>query len=232
MPTAWVHPSTQELIDHLRPRYPVQIRFLIEGGKLREEDGWGNVVAHCLIQAAALEELGEMLDLHPSYTRVFAEVAAAHDGLKRLERRPEDFTHDEANHAYALEHEALPTEKHLNQMKALNPRFHLLVRDGKATLHQKIQFYVDDVASPSEAQLIPFDERIDEVSARNPDPEPEVEAELGRPYWEAERELGHEVEREIWELLRPGLHELSQPEDIPGILQRSINHVVCGRWAE
>lgn len=215
-------PTTQQLIDALQPKYEPQIRFLLEGGKLYEEDGWGNVVGHCLIQAVAMEALGEILDLHPRYTRVMAEVAAAHNGLKRFDRRPDDFTDEEKKRVVELEGQALPTDSHWEQMDALNPRFHLLVKNGKATLKQKLQFYVDDIASPEGDKLIPFDERIDEVSARNPNPEPEVEQELGRPYWEAERELGHKVERELWEMLREKGVFLAKPQDIPEFLNLEI----------
>lgn len=215
-------PTTQQLIDYLQPRYPNQIRFLLEGGKLREEDGWDNVVGHCLNQAAAMEVLGELLDLHPRYTRVMAEVAAAHDGLKRFDRRPDDFTDEEKKRAIELQGEALPTKLHWELMDALNPHFHLLVKRGKAGLKQKLQFYVDDIASPDGDKLILFDERIAEVSARNPDPEPEVEKELGRPYWEAERDLGHEVERELWHLLRTKGVPIAKTRDIPEFLNLEI----------
>lgn len=215
-------PTTQQLIEFLQPRYPAQIRFLFEGGKLYEKDGWDNVVGHCLIQAAAMEILGELLDLHPRYTRVMAEVAAAHNGMKRFDRRPDDFTADEKKRAIELQGEALPTELHWELMDALNPHFHLLVKRGKAGLKQRLQFYVDDIASPDGDKLIPFDERIDEVSARNPNPEPEVEQELGRPYWEAERELGHKVEWELWEMLRTKGVPIAKPRDIPEFLNREI----------
>jgi hypothetical protein len=73
-------------------------------------------------------------------------------------------------------------------------------------------------------KLVSFDERIDEVAARNPDPEPEVAKKLGRPYWDVEREVGRRVETMLFAIIRARhvLLGLKRQEDIPYMIMSEI----------
>ncbi len=181
----------RELFRYVEAKYPHEHRLVIEGGKLTDE--WTNVAGHCFIQAVAHEVIGGLLGLdHESVGRL-ARVAACHDWKKRLEKRPGDFS--EADEARAEQYlAAAAPDKGL--MNALNPWFLPLVFQGEASFLQLLQFLVDDMAMNGE--FVTFDERVEEAEKRNPDPEPEMRKLLGRPYWKAERDVGHSVERMVF----------------------------------
>lgn len=155
---------------------------------------WNNVARHCLIQAAAVEELGELLGFPADVIDQMARVAIMHDARKRIDKwecagkKTNEFTKEEVREFDVLFAEVNPAP---DLVSALSSWFLPKVLLGKVSFFQLVQFLVDDMAKGEE--IVPFDERIDEVSARNPNPDPEVEKLLGRPYWDVEREIGHRV---------------------------------------
>jgi len=174
--------------------FPSQYGLVISGGKLIGD--WGNVARHCFVQTVAAEEMADLLGLSHQEKLLLASVAACHDWEKRLQRKSTDFTDEEKKDAQVLFQAAHPDAM---LMGALTPYFLLKVLAGEASFLQLIQFLIDDMAKGDE--FVSFDERIDEVSARNPNPEPEVQEELGRPYWDVEREIGHGVEKMVYAIL-------------------------------
>jgi len=141
-------------------------------------------------------------------------VAACHDWEKRLQKKPADFTADEKADAQALCRLANPD---LVLMGALCPRFLLEVVAGRATFLQLIQFLIDDMTMGD--KFVSFNERINEVSKRNPNPEPEVQEALGRPYWNVEREVGHDVERVVYAIFKA---RRIISGDIAGVINRRL----------
>ncbi len=174
---------------------------MLDHGKLNrdsETEDWSNVRRHCLIQAAAWEILGPLLGLTERTTLLLANVAACHDWEKRISKPQQAnfFTDDERRTAYTALDRLLQigaVDKTL--FDCLTPRFNLRVLRGEATFLELLQWYVDDIARGDE--LVPFLDRIAEVAARNPDPEPELMPELEkfgfRQYWDSEISIGTRV---------------------------------------
>ena len=181
--------------EYVKTQYTMSYDCVVKGGKLIGD--WQNVANHCFTQAVAAEALADLLGL-PGYLKTtLARVAACHDWAKRLEKRPHDFSYQERETAMVL-FSGLNIDFGL--MGALTPSFLPKVLQGKATFLELIQFLLDDMTMGD--KIVSLDERIDEVSSRNPNPEPKVQEELGRPYWEVEREIGHEVEFMVYTILK------------------------------
>lgn len=200
--------NAEAVRQYVEKMYPRQYFSVVDGGKLIGD--WGNVAEHCCIQVVAVETLADLLGL-PKHDKIaLAEVAACHDWSKRLEKRPGDFTDVEVARAYRLFSYAAP-DKAL--IAALGPSFLLRAVSGQATFLEMIQFLVDDMALGG--KIVSSDERIDEVSARNPSPSPEVEEKLGRPYWDVEREMAQLAEAVVYSIF--------MMRRIPGDIAGAIN---------
>ncbi|MBX4200848.1 hypothetical protein KW786_01835 [Candidatus Parcubacteria bacterium] len=180
--------------QHIQSYYPRQYHCVINGGKLI--DDWANVADHCFTQAVAVEVLGEALGLPPDNTTMLTRVAACHDWAKRLERKPEDFSDGEKEEAQKL-FQATHTPQLL--IEALSPAFLVRATTGKATFLELLQFLLDDMTMGE--KIVPVDDRVQEVRARNPNPAPEVEQQLGRPFWDVELEVAHRVESMVQSIL-------------------------------
>lgn len=194
-------PGAKRYFAEIEKRYPASM--LLDLGKLRrdsEENGgdWSNVRRHCLVQAAGWEVLGILLGLEPETITKLANVAICHDWRKRIDKK------SQAN--YFTENEKLNAEVYFRQLvcdetidellfKCLTPRFNLRALHGEATFLELLQWYMDDIARGDE--LVSFEERVAEVSARNPDPEPEMMPELAKlgfiNYWDSERAIGWRI---------------------------------------
>jgi hypothetical protein len=92
----------------------------------------------------------------------------------------------------------------------------------ESTFLERLQFYLDDITKGSE--IVPFNERIDEVESRRQDlnNDADLTACLGGRYWDKERELGHLVEEEIFNLLKKDV-VINSPADIPNLILEEIN---------
>lgn len=196
-------------------KYPAEYCLLTHGGKL--DGDWSNVRRHCLIQAVAAEVLADFLGLDEVSKRKLASVAVAHDWRKRLDIVPSDFTEHEKRNVVKLLSEARLDE---DLMNALNPQFLLRVHNTNATFLELVQFYLDDIALND--CIVPFDQRIAEVEKRKPNPDPAVEKLLRRPYWDVEREVGHQVERMLFEILRARRVQITNADDIPKLILAEI----------
>ena len=189
--------NLKAIYEYVFYNYPDQYLLVIEGGKL--DGNWSNVADHCFIQAIVTEILYQRLKpVLPAgsakLTLEAVEAAICHDWDKRLEKKPEDFTEEEKTHAAQLFTHAQVKDKLL---RATKPQFLLRVKNHPecVSLTERLQFFIDDIVHD---KVMLFDDRVSEVEKRSPQPGgPELEAQLGRKYWDAERELGHDVEMTI-----------------------------------
>ena len=169
------------------------IHLLYKHVKLSPTKGdWDNVLRHQLVQFAAAEILGEWLGF-VLYLII------------NLSFKPDSYDLQEANSDYFS-----------------NPEGDL-IEDGVwkyNVLEEKIQYYLDDIVAGQ--NIVPFKERIAEVESRRQDlnEDDELTRKLGgRKYWDAEREVGILIEKELFErLLAQGI-DVSAPELIPVTLR-------------
>lgn len=203
--------------ERLAARYPKQVA-LLDAGKLFDADGWGNIRRHCLVQAAAIEVLGDFLQLPAHDVGLMAEVAACHDYRKRADKRPGDFNDAELSQLDVLFAEA---DLRLNLLNSTNPSFIPRFVCEDTTVWERIQFIVDDMTGP-DGTIVSFDQRVDEVSRRNPDPEPEIREQLGRSYWDVEREVGHLILTDIFVRLRQKGENIRYPSELSEFLNAGI----------
>ena len=210
-----------KLASHIATNYPTQYNLLIDGGKLVFD--WNNVVEHCLMEAAVMEIVAPLLGLDKKTTERLVRNAVCDNWDKRLLKCPDDFTDTEKKFAADFS-EAAGIDEEL--LAALNPRFLPIVMNGQATFLQLVAFLVDDMTMGD--KFVTFDERVAEVSARNPNPDPEVDMALGIPYWEAERLVGHRVEAVFCAIFSARMQMLAQPE----LLVRYVNAVLDERFPD
>lgn len=200
-------------------RYLPEMRLVLRGGKLWKKEGWRNVVQHCLIQAAAAEVISEILGLPNSQKNKLARVAACHDWKKRIEKRPQDFTEEEKGKIDNLLSDRID-EKLFN---ALNPEFNIrFLKEGVSFL-EKIQWYLDNITRHGE--IVSLKERIDEVEARRQDlnEDPELTKKLGgRKYWEVSREIGRQIEKELFDIITKRGVIIKSPEEIPNLINKEL----------
>ncbi len=208
--------NPEQLYRYVAKRYPSAYRLVIEGGRLT--DDWSNVAAHCFLQALAAEVVGEILGFEQGSIDRLARTAACHDWRKRLDRRASDFDEEARKRATQL---LATTNLDEELMAALEPSFLILAFEGKASMLQLVQFLVDDMTMND--QFVAFDERVREVQARNPDPDPRVREILGRTsYWDAEREIGHNIERMVFAICAARHLSIATPADLVDYVNREI----------
>ena len=206
----------KKLQELMANRYPAEVRLLLQGGKLVED--WANVARHCLIQAMAAEVIADFLGFEEQTKRRLASVALVHDWRKRLEIRPMDFTDEEIAQADELLAAAKPDAV---LMRATTTEFLLCVQNGEATFLELIQFYLDDITKHD--QIVPFEERVADAAARTPNPDQAIAAKLQRPFWEVELDVGHRIERMLFEILRARHVHIESPKLIPELILTEIN---------
>ncbi|TSC72566.1 MAG: hypothetical protein G01um101470_306, partial [Parcubacteria group bacterium Gr01-1014_70] len=166
-----------EWYEKERPTYSQ----LYQAGKL--VDDWSNVKRHCLVQGIGAYWLGQLAGVSFGDSLLMKDIGLIHDARKRIDIRydrplrrgeePLDFTPDEVKRFDSLFRE---TCKDKSLVYATTPRFLVTAERGGANLLQFLLFFMDDMTKGEE--IVTFDERVDEVSARNPNPDPEVEKEL------------------------------------------------------
>lgn len=215
--------NREEYLETVSKRYPKEMRLLTKGGKLIGD--WTNVVQHCLVQAAAAEILTGWLDLSDSAPFICS-VAACHDWKKRRDLKPRDFSWWEAIYGNFLMRKLNLDE---TLMFATTPSFliqHANAKTSGVSYLQRIQFYLDSITM--EAQIVPFLERIQEAETRHPElnQDEKITALLdGRRYWEVEREVAFNVQKEIFHNIsvREDTLELRAHEQIPQFINDELN---------
>jgi hypothetical protein len=206
----------ERLYRYAADRYPSAYRLVIEGGKLTGD--WSNVAVHCFVQAIAAEVVGELLGLEQKSIDRLSRTAASHDWRKRLDKRSGDF--DEA--AMTLANQQLAAANLDDElMAALEPSFLIVASDGRASLLQLVQFLIDDMTMNDE--FVTFDERVKEAEERTPDPDPRIRETLGRAsYWDAEREIGHAVEKMVLAICAARRQSITTPTELVAYVNREI----------
>lgn len=201
-------------------KYLPSMRLLIRGAKLGEKSGWRNVMEHSITEVAVADALADSIGLSNEEKEKLCIAAACHDWDKHLEKKPNDFNDDERKKAQDFLSEANPD----NQLMAATKMEWLTraVVDKKASLLEKLQFYIDDICKGSEIVLL--DDRIDEAESRegNLGASKEYEIRLGGTYREKERELGHQIEQEVFDILRARGYRIDFPDNLPYFLKAMI----------
>jgi hypothetical protein len=206
----------ERLYRYAADRYPSAYRLVTEGGKLTGD--WSNVAAHCFLQALAAEVLGELLGLDQRSTDQLARTAASHDWRKRLDKRSGDF---DAAAMTLVDQQLVAANLDSELMSALEPSFLLVASEGRASLLQLIQFLIDDMTMND--KFVTFDERVQEAQERTPDPDPRIREILGRAsYWDAEREIGHAVEKMVLAICAARRQGITTPAELVGYVNREI----------
>jgi hypothetical protein len=197
-----------------------ELRLLFRGGKLSRKEGWRNVIEHQVTQLLGAIELGNLLGLSVDDKRKFETGALVHDWKKRLDKHRKEFSSDEAEKIKIFLNRVNPD---LKLMAATGPEFLERVLCTEVSLLEFLQFYLDDITRGNE--IVPFDERIDEVSVRRHDLNENTkltERLGGRKYWDLEREVGHAVEKRIFDRLIVMGVEIDSPEKIPALIRNRI----------
>lgn len=208
----------KELLEHLD-----EFRFLFKGGKLSKKDGWRNVIEHQVIQFFGAKTLGELMGLSDIDKKKLQSVALIHDGRKRLDKYPQDFSADEIKNIELFFTKINPDSA---LMAATGTDFLEKVSYTEVSSLELLQFYLDDITKGNE--IVPFDERINEVSRRRQDLNDDevLTARLGgKRYWDVEREIGHAVEKMIFRKLVERGVEINSPENIPSLISSKIKEI-------
>lgn len=199
----------------LAGQYRREMRVLFRGGRLKksrdQNKHWRNVAEHCLAQLAAAEELCALLHLPQETTRTICSTSAIHDWDKRLER-----TGDRMSDAAPSLLQQVPAPDAL--LSATKPDFLERAYVGHETMSelQELQLYLDMMTRGSE--IVPIDERLDEVEKRSP----ELAVRAGGQYWQRTRDIGHKVERRIFEQLKKDGIALSSQDQVPLFIRQRI----------
>jgi hypothetical protein len=209
-------PDKQKFFAGLAHKYRNEMRVLFQGGHLYKKDGWRNVAEHCLMEAAAAEELCALLKLSQQETKAVCSNAAIHDWKKRWEHTasppPENA-------------QKLLKELHARPdlLEATNPDYLEKVHEGKEFLGplQQISFYLDIITR--ESDIVPSEERLKEVEGRST----ELAAKANGKYWQKTHEKRDEVESLLFTQLKAKGCDIASPADIPLMLRRRIE----AKWA-
>jgi len=198
------------------------MRQLFKEGQLLAKFTWDNVAAHCIVQCVTIQLLGDWLDLPSQDIEKLIKVALVHDWKKRFEVEPSQFTDPEKMNAEAL-FEELEIDQKL--MDATEIDFIIKYRQGEnLSLLEKLQFYVDDIVSNRE--IVTLADRLAKASTSNMgkklDEDVELTKILGNHYWTVEKELAHQVEKEIFDLLIKRGRKISSPDEIPQLLKQEL----------
>lgn len=209
-----------KIFRELSSKYPTELKLLIEGGKLRKEDGWGNVVEHSLIQTAAAEVLTDLLGLSIQAKRKIIKVALCHDWNKRMEVNPGDFTKEDKLQAKRLLQEVNPDTI---LMRAASSEFveKALIKKRSHFL-ERVQFYLDEICMGS--QIANIKERINEVEKRRKalNNDERLTRKLGGKYFNKVRESSSMIEQEIFIEFKKRDIQVATPEQIPTIIRNEI----------
>lgn len=211
------------LNEFLQHRNEFRLLYL---GKLTKREGWKNIREHDAIQLFGAKALGNMYGLSENDQRELESVALIHDWKKRLDKNPDDFTVEEKEKAQVALEKIHPNEK---LMTATGPDFLEKVLYTEVSMLEFLQFYLDDITKGN--QIVSFDERIDEVSARRQDLNNDAELTKrlgGKKYWDLEREIGHEVEKLIFIRLTERGIDLKSPKEIPDLIRCRVEEQING----
>ncbi len=192
---------------------------LFDAWKLGPGTGWENVAEHCLVEAGAHLVFAPICGYDEEGALLLARTALCHNLKKRAEKRPDEFSEEELLHAEQLLSAAEPSWSMVEEI--LNPKFLVTFVTEEVTMMERLLFIVDDMAR--DGDIVSFDDRIDEVSARNPDPEPAIREQLGRPYWDVERQVGQIILTGLLVELRAKGFKVATMNDIPRLINAEMN---------
>lgn len=201
--------------------YLPEMKQLFRSGGLTKTVDWDNVSAHCIVQCVVARDLGIKLNLSIDDLNKLMQVALVHDWEKRIQSLNNSSSVEIAEATQSFNELGID----MNLMSATGIEFIKKFQRGDSiTFLEKLQFYIDDVVQ--NRTIVLLDTRLDEVSRRKQylNDDMKLTEELGGiPYWEAERNIAHEIEHEIFMKLQSQGIIIDKPEHIPNLLSRSIN---------
>ena len=201
-------------------RHLPEMRLLLRGGKLWKNEGWRNVVEHCLVQGAIAEKLSSLLNLPEKDSRDLVTTALCHDWAKRLEKKPEDFNEEDKAEAVEFLEKAAPNQK-LMESTGIEFLERSFIKK-ESTFLERLQVYIDDIVAGSE--ITTFENRLDELARRRPElnEDPELNAKVGGKFLDKQKEMNGEIAKEIFEMLKERGIDAGSPEEIPAFLSGEI----------
>ena len=199
-----------------------------ENEKLSEKDpdNWSNVTEHCLVEAAAINELGKALGLNQEEINQLTKAAAVHDWNKRIEVCLDQFTADEINSAQQAFEEMGVLDDLIEATKAEYVKRFLI--DKTATPLQKLLHYIDVVTD--ETDIVPYEDRLEKAIPRalhlkndtkwGKIVEPVMGA--GKDYFDALKEVSRQEQQEIFKKLVERGYTLSADTEVPAFIKALI----------
>lgn len=218
---------------HIKSGQTVRYKDKAEGGKTLQR--WGDPTQHCLVEAAASEVLGDMLQLSPEDKQDFTIAAVVHDAQKRPEieklrgvtnpievervyRESKQFLLDNGvpprvvGLTEAVAHTSLPN------FAKLRPDGSIALKDNLSTVDMAMH-YLDDITRGTD--LVEFDTRIDYLEEVAPTRYPYNEEGKtiwgGRTFFQAQREVGHLIENRLAQIAG-----VENPKELPKIIREKL----------
>lgn len=204
-----------------------------EFGLLPRKEGWGNVVEHCLVEAAAADVIADYLGLSLEMKEKLVKAALLHDFYKRREveqTRERKNGKDSFNNA-ALESSFVLEQKGVNKdvvevagsaghmaLTAMNDLLNKLSELNEVQVLQLVFHYLDDITLNND--LVPLKTRMDMLD-NNPKYKKLNDAGKdlfeGRTTFAVQREIGQKIEEWISKSLG-----VADNKDLPILIKREI----------
>jgi len=211
-----------------------EMQLLFRAGKLSPKFGnWDNVIRHCLVEAAETEVFSYLFNLPDNERTKLFKVALCHDWRQRLNKQENSLNNLPPDESASLKKEIDDADKYLNSvspdpnlMATLDPGFSRQILDGKATLLQKLLFYIDNITD--EDDIATFNQRIGHAEQRNSKLNEDIALteKVGGRFWDVEREATQRVEEELFNILKNKRISIDKPEDIPLYIKREVYKLV------
>ncbi len=200
---------------------------------------WGDPTEHCLVEAAAAEELADMLKLAPEEKEKLVIATLVHDAGKKFEIESTKGVTDpeKIEAAYSesekrlLEHGVSKDVVSLTKKVAHTslPYFAIIEEGNVVKLKPNLQItemvmhYIDDITRGT--TIVTLDERMDYLDlvavTRYPYNEKGRVLWGGRTFFQAQREVGHLIEDYLAE--RAGV---DTPKELPHIIFKRLNEKI------
>ena len=183
----------------MKNKQQIEEEFKLECSILKNEgqliDDWSNVYDHCISEAIVASCVSDLLKLPKEQSTKLISAAILHDWYKRVERTSGRY--DESAKESYDKLLALGIDEYVVELA--HSVGHTSISDvaNSNDFLKKVMHYIDDVTLND--KLVELDERMD--SLENSEKYRELNESgrkiYGRTYFEMQRELGKEIEKEI-----------------------------------
>ncbi|MEK9166215.1 MAG: HD domain-containing protein [Patescibacteria group bacterium] len=205
-------------------RYQQELVVLKEKGRLIED--WANVYRHCFTEGLIANVFAELLQLPSEEQEPLVKAALLHDWYKRNEREAvnkEGFGQYDAKAKESAR--LLRSFGYSEEIVELTESVgHTSLKDIQNTQSflKKLMHYIDDIALSD--KVVALDKRIDQLEAAERYKELNESGRTifnGRTYFEVQRAIGHEIEKEV--AARVGIEASELITLVQGKLQNDYN---------